>query len=127
MDAELDALRQARLESAIEDVSNRHPLNLDEMNAHAYCGIIPSFQDSRAMWLTTSPQAHKTTRKLLKEGGDVVERYDTPDNNSMQDFAIWYLLQQQYEGDHAIGPLIDRVVVRCPKAEHIIEAVQAAG
>ena len=44
LDAKRDALRQARLESAIEAESNRPPLNLDEMNAHAYCGIIPSFQ-----------------------------------------------------------------------------------
>ena len=44
LDTERDALRQARLESAIEAESNRPPLNLDEMNAHAYCGIIPSFQ-----------------------------------------------------------------------------------
>ena len=69
----------------------------------------------------------KTTRKLLKEGGDGVEKYDIPDDDSMQDFAIKFLLEQQCEGDHATGPLIDRVVVGCPKAEHIIEAVQAAG
>ena len=68
----------------------------------------------------------KTTRTLLKEGGDGVDKYDIPDEETIQDFALRFLLEQQCVGDYAKGPLIDRVIVGCPRAEHVIEAVQAA-
>jgi hypothetical protein len=68
----------------------------------------------------------RTTRQLLKKGGDGVQKYDIPDDMTLQEFAIRFLLQQQCDGEYAKGPLIDRVIVGCPKAEHVVEAVQAA-
>jgi len=68
----------------------------------------------------------KTTRQLLKEGGDGVDKYDIPDNVSLQEFALDYLWKQECNGEHAKGPLIDKVVVGCPKAEHVVEAVKIA-
>eukprot|EP00557_Chaetoceros_sp_GSL56_P002935 CAMPEP_0176487756 /NCGR_PEP_ID=MMETSP0200_2-20121128/6317_1 /TAXON_ID=947934 /ORGANISM="Chaetoceros sp., Strain GSL56" /LENGTH=573 /DNA_ID=CAMNT_0017884637 /DNA_START=111 /DNA_END=1830 /DNA_ORIENTATION=+ len=76
----------------------------------------------------------KTTRQLLKQGGDGVQRYDIPDDMTMQEFAIRFLLEQQCDGEYAKGqqqcdgeyakePSIDRIIVGCPKAEHVIEAV----
>ncbi len=68
----------------------------------------------------------KTTRQLLKEGGDGVDKYEIPDEVSLQEFALEYLLKQTCDGDHAKGYLIDKVVVGCPKAEHVVEAVKIA-
>ena len=69
----------------------------------------------------------RTTRKLLKEGGDGVLKYDIRDDLSLQEFALEYLWKQTCDGDHAKGsPLIDKVVIGCPKAEHVIEAVKIA-
>ncbi len=68
----------------------------------------------------------KTTRKLLLAGGQGVEKYDIPDEISMQEFAIRFILEQQCEGDFVQGPLIDRAVVGSPRLEHVIEAVKAA-
>jgi hypothetical protein len=68
----------------------------------------------------------KTTRKLLKEGGDGVDKYEIPDEVTLQEFALGYLLKQTCDGDHAKGYLIDKVVVGCPKAEHVVEAVKIA-
>ncbi len=69
----------------------------------------------------------KTTRSLLKSGGQGVEKYDIPDNIKLQEFALQFLLQQTCDGEHLSGnePLIDRIVVGCSRAEHVIEAVQS--
>jgi hypothetical protein len=70
----------------------------------------------------------KTTRELLRSGGEGgVQKYDIAHDETMQDFALRFLLEQQCEGDFVRGkPLLDRVIVGCPKAEHVIEAVQSA-
>lgn len=68
----------------------------------------------------------KTTRESLKEGGQGVGKYDIPDNMSLQEFALQYLWTQSCTGEFATGPLIDKLVVGCPKAEHVIEAVKIA-
>ena len=67
-----------------------------------------------------------TTRELLKAGGDGVGKYDIPDDMTLQDFALRFLLEQRCDGEFADGPLIDRVIVGCSRAEHVIEAVQSA-
>ena len=68
----------------------------------------------------------KTTRQLVKEGGDGVEKYNIPDDWSLQEFALGYLWKQQCEGDFANGQLIDKVVVGCPKLGHVVELVEIA-
>ncbi|GFH59224.1 hypothetical protein CTEN210_15700 [Chaetoceros tenuissimus] len=68
------------------------------------------------------------TRELLKKGGDngSGEKYDVPDDQTLQEYAIQYLLQQKVDGGLLNGePLLDRVIVGCPKAEHVIEVVHA--
>lgn len=67
----------------------------------------------------------RTTRQLLKKGGDGVQQYEISEDMTMQEFAIRFLLEQQCDGEYVEGPLIDRIIVGCPKAEHVIEAIQA--
>ena len=59
----------------------------------------------------------KTTRELLKEGGDGVPPYEVPDDVTLQEFALQHLLRQKQ---------IDKVIVGCPQAEHVLEALHAA-
>ena len=59
----------------------------------------------------------KTTRKLLKEGGDGVKPYDVPDDCTLQEFALQHLLKQSQ---------IDKVIVGCPKPEHVLESLHSA-
>jgi len=68
----------------------------------------------------------KTTRQLLREGGDGVGNYDIDDDVSLQEYALQYLWEQECSDGPAKGPLIDKVVVGCPQAEHVIEAVKIA-
>lgn len=68
----------------------------------------------------------KTTRDLLKSGGEGGDRYNVDDNMTLQSYALSFLWNQQCNGDFAHGPLIDKVIVGTPKAEHVIEALQAA-
>ena len=68
----------------------------------------------------------KTTRALLKEGGEGVTKYEIPAEMALQNFALNFLWDQNCTGEFASGPLIDKVVVGCPKAEHVIEAVKMA-
>jgi hypothetical protein len=63
----------------------------------------------------------------LENGGDGVEKYTIPESQTMQDFAIQYLLKQKCEGKALNDKdLIDRVVIGCPRAEHVVEAIKAA-
>jgi hypothetical protein len=63
----------------------------------------------------------------LENGGDGVEKYIIPESQTIQDFAIQYLLKQTCEGkDQNDKYLIDRVVIGCPRAEHVVEAIKAA-
>ena len=134
------------LQSMIHDLDAR--MNAGQLRSFAayeedlFSKVVPLIHDTFEEWDGDSAlmlqrffQAHgtavrysiaKTTRELLKKGGDGVEKYEIPDDVTMQDFAIRFLLGQQCEGEYATGPLIDRVVVGCPRAEHVIEAVQAA-
>ena len=59
----------------------------------------------------------KTTRDLLKEGGDGVPPYEVPDDATLQQYALQHLLKQKQ---------IDKVIVGCPQAEHVLEALHAA-
>ena len=67
----------------------------------------------------------KTTRELLKSGGEGVEKYSIDDDMTLQSYALSFLWNQRCIGDFAEGPLIDKVIVGTPKAEHVIEALQA--
>ena len=59
----------------------------------------------------------KTTRDLLREGGDGVPPYEIEQSQSLQEFALQHLLKQKQ---------IDKVIVGCPQAEHVLEALHAA-
>mmetsp|Transcript_2164 Transcript_2164/g.4965 ORF Transcript_2164/g.4965 Transcript_2164/m.4965 type:complete len:655 (-) Transcript_2164:877-2841(-) len=59
----------------------------------------------------------KTTRKLLQEGGDGVKSYDVPEGLTLQEFALQHLLKQKQ---------VDKVIVGCPKPEHVLEAIHSA-
>lgn len=134
------------LQSMIHDLDAR--MNAGQLTSFAayeedlFSKVVPLIHDTFEEWDGDSAlmlqrffQSHgtavrysiaRTTRELLKKGGDGVDKYEIPDDVTMQDFAIKFLLGQQCEGEYATGPLIDRVVVGCPRAEHVIEAVQAA-
>ncbi len=68
----------------------------------------------------------RITRESLKGGGEGVGKYDIPDDMSLQQFALNFLWDQSCNGEFAKGPIVDKVVVGCPKAEHVIEAVKMA-
>ena len=59
----------------------------------------------------------KTTRDLLKQGGNGVPPYEVPDDATLQQYALQHLLKQKQ---------IDKVIVGCPQAEHVLEALHAA-
>ena len=59
----------------------------------------------------------KTTRKLLQEGGDGVKPYDVPEGLTLQEFALQHLLKKKQ---------VDKVIVGCPKPEHVLEAIHSA-
>lgn len=71
-------------------------------------------------------QREEIFRSSLENGGDGVEKYKIPESQSMQDFAIQYLMKQKCEGNDLNDKyLIDRVVIGCPRAEHVVEAIKA--
>ena len=61
----------------------------------------------------------KTTRKLLREGGEGVPPYHIPDTQKLQDFALQWLLRHDEN-------IVSKVIVGCPKPQHVMEAVNAA-
>ena len=123
------------LQSMIHDLDN----SLDTIRSFAayeedlYNKVVPLIHDTfeeldedSAMVLQSFFVAHgaavrhaiaKTTRELLKEGGDGVPPYEVPDDVTLQEFALQHLLKQKQ---------IDKVIVGCPQAEHVLEALHAA-
>lgn len=69
----------------------------------------------------------KNTRNFLVEGENGVQKYEIPATQTMQEFAIRFLIHQQSKGPFIRNNvLFDRVVVGCPRVEHVIEAISAA-
>jgi len=123
------------LQSMIHDLDN----SLDTVRSFAayeedlYNKVVPLIHDTfeeldedSAMVLQSFFVAHgaavrhviaKTTRGLLREGGDGVPPYEIPDDVTLQEFALQHLLKQKQIG---------KVIVGCPKAEHVLEALHAA-
>lgn len=123
------------LQSMIHDLDN----SLDTIRSFAayeedlYNKVVPLIHDTfeeldedSAMVLQSFFVAHgaavrhaiaNTTRELLKVGGDGVPPYEVPDDVTLQEFALQHLLKQTQ---------IDKVIVGCPQAEYVLEALHAA-
>jgi hypothetical protein len=125
LDANLSSGKLRSLAAYEEDLYNKVvPLiheTFEELDGDS-AGILQRFFQAHGVAVRHS--IAKTTRELLKAGGDGVEKYDIPDDMTLQGFSLRFLMEQKCEGDFMQGPLIDRVVVGCPRLEHVIEAVQ---
>lgn len=59
--------------------------------------------------------------------GNGYQKYDIPEPQTMQEFAIRFLLSKKCDGPcYTDDFLFDRVVIGCPRTEHLIEAIDAA-
>ena len=63
--------------------------------------------------------AHNTRRLLTTSSSTTKPEdiYNIPEETSLQHFALQWLLQQKY---------VSKVVVGCPKPEHVLDAVEAS-
>ena len=70
----------------------------------------------------------RTTRNLLKDGKEGGAKYDIGNNQSLQEFALQYLLQQRIK-DIELNTdrrVIDKIIVGCTQPEHVISMIQIA-
>ena len=61
----------------------------------------------------------RNTRKLLVQGetGSNIPKYDIPEDERLQEFALRYVFETG-------GDSIDKVIVGCAKAEHVLDTVE---
>mmetsp|Transcript_10438 Transcript_10438/g.12264 ORF Transcript_10438/g.12264 Transcript_10438/m.12264 type:complete len:617 (-) Transcript_10438:57-1907(-) len=68
----------------------------------------------------------KTTRELLRTGGEGGQKYEIGEVESLQEFALKELWRKRVDLGEGEVLLADRVIVGCPKAEYVIQAMKAA-
>ena len=68
----------------------------------------------------------KTTRELLRTGGEGGETYEIGEEESLQEFALKELWRRSVDIGEVEVLLADRIVVGCPKAEYVVQAIKAA-
>jgi len=70
----------------------------------------------------------RTTRNLLKDGKEGGVKYDIGNNQSLQEFALQFLLQQRIKDGELNHDqrVIDKIIVGCTQPEHVINMIQIA-